>query len=282
MTPPDISAIIPTHRREREVVAAVHSALAQERVSVECLVVDDSSDGSAEQAIRAIGDDRVRYIRREVPSNGRPALVRNEAAPHARGRYLHFLDDDDLVADGAYSELVSQLDLKPGVGVGLGWVVPFGDDSEWLNDKAQYFSRAARIAGETKESIWTVAHILFRGTLMVNSACVIRRHLFESLGGYDPTIPVYEDVDFWMRAIRRYGHIYVNHPIHLYRTGRPSLMHDLGHDMSLVVDSNRMIHEKYRREWGMLEYSFLQVATKLLPFPVARNIPFHLLPGKAR
>lgn len=282
MTSPDVSSIIPTHRREKEVVLAVKSALAQEGVNVECIVVDDSSDGSAEEAVRGIGDERVRYVRREVPSGGRPALVRNEAVPLARGRYLHFLDDDDMVADGAYAALVAQADLRPGVGVAYGWVVPFGEDSEWLHNKASYFARAGAIAAATEESMWTVAHILFCGTLMVNSACLIRRELFESLGGFDPAIAVYEDVDFWMRAIRRYGHVYVNRPVLLYRTGRPSLMHNLGKDNSLVLESVRIMHAKYRQEYGLLEYRILQAAARLLPFEVVRHLPIHLMPSMRR
>jgi GT2 family glycosyltransferase len=273
MEPPDVSAIIPTHRREREVVLAVRSVLAQERVSVECLVVDDSSDASAREAIAAIGDDRVRYVPRSVPTGGKPAIVRNEAVPLARGRYLHFLDDDDMAAEGAYADVVAELDQRPGVGVAVGWVIPFGDDSHWLDDKASYFSWAAQVGAETKESIWAVAHILFRGTLFVNSACMIRRNLFDALGGFDPEIPVYEDVDFWMRAIRRHRHVYVNRPVLLYRTGAPSLMHDLGHDESLVVSSNRIIHDKYKRDHGMLEYRLLQAGMKLLPFSLLCRIP---------
>ncbi len=273
MDTPDISVIIPTHRREREVVLAARSALGQPGVNVECLVVDDSSDGSAAEAVEGLRDERVRYVRRTVPTGGKPAIVRNEAVPLARGRYLHFLDDDDLVADGAYSELVANLDLHPGIGVAVGWVVPFGDDSRWLDDKARYFARAATIGSETEESLWAVAHILFRGTLLVNSACMIRRTLFDQLGGFDPQIPVYEDVDFWMRAIRTHRHIYVNRPVLLYRTGRPSLMHDLGDDTSLVVDSNRIIHAKYRRDFGVAEYRTLQVAMKLAPFSLLRRIP---------
>lgn len=252
---------------------AVKSVLAQRGVSVECIVLDDAPDASARDAIATIGDERVRYIARNEPSGGRPALVRNQGAALAQGRYLHFLDDDDLLADEALRDLVHALERRRDCGVAVGWVVPFGDDLRWLNDKVQYFTRAARVAASTKNSLWTVAHVLFRGTLFVNSACMIRREFFEPLGGFDPSIPVYEDVDFWMRAIRRYGHVYVDRPVLHYRTGRPSLMHALGDDTSLVHESNTMIHQKYRKEHGELEYRLLQACTKLLPFSLVRRIP---------
>jgi glycosyltransferase involved in cell wall biosynthesis len=278
----DVSVIIPTHRREKEVIEAAASALGQRGVVIEVIVIDDSADATARHAISSIGDERVRYMQNSAPSHGRPAVVRNFGASVARGRYMHFLDDDDHLADGALHEMVSALDAQPTKGVAVGWVVPFGDDPEWLEDKRTYFERAARIASRTPSSIWTVAHILFVGTLMVNSACMIRRSCFSALGGFDATIPVYEDVDFYLRGIRRYGHVYVNRPILHYRTGRPSLMHNLGKDYTLVHTSNAMIHEKYKKEHGILEYRALQLSAKLVPFELLRRIPFDTRSGLGR
>ena len=261
----DVSVITPTFRREGLVVEAVRSALGQQGVTVEVIVLDDSAEGSAREAIAAIGDARVRYVKRDVPSNGRPAIARNEGAAMARGRFLYFLDDDDRVADGALAAMVGALDANPKAGVAVGWVVPFGDDPAWLANKRSYFERAARV-GASLRSRWTVvATILFRGTLMVNSACMMRRELFAPLGGYDPTIPVYEDVEFYMRRIRRYGHVYVNRPVLHYRTGAPSLMHDLQGDETKVRESYAIIGRKYRQEHGTLEFRALQLLGKLLP-----------------
>src|SRR5918911_2234415 len=98
MAEPDISIVIPTFRREVELLEAVRSALGQPQVTVEVIVVDDSGDGSAEGPVASLGDERVRYVRRTTPSGGVPALARNEGWALASGRYVHFLDDDDLLA----------------------------------------------------------------------------------------------------------------------------------------------------------------------------------------
>lgn len=270
----DVSIITPTFRREQQVVEAVHSALAQSGVSVEVIVLDDSPEGSAQRAILAMADPRVRYVKCEHPSGGKPALVRNDGARLARGRYLHFLDDDDRLADGALAALAGALDARPDVGVAVGWVVPFGDDPAWLADKRAYFEKAARIGAEIRSSIALVAQILFRGTVMVNSACMIRRELFSALGGYDASIPVYEDVDFYMRAIRRYHHVYVPRPVLHYRTGAPSLMTDLNGDNAQVESSYAIIYRKYEAEHGALEFNGLKLFAKALPFrTLARILP---------
>ncbi len=276
-SPPDVSVIIPTFHREAQVVEAVQSALAQEGVTVEVLVLDDSEEGSARAAIEGIGDPRVRYIQQAVPSKGKPARVRNDGAKLAHGRYLHFLDDDDHLMEGALMAMVAALDARPDRGVAIGWVVPFGNDPDWLRDKSDYFKQAAKIAAKTPSSVWSVAYILFRGTFMVNSACMIRRECFEPLGGFNDAIPVYEDVDFYMRGMRRYGHVYVDRPVLHYRTGAPSLMHNLGKDNTRVEQSYQMIHQRYRQEHGRFEYRLLWFLTKTLPFAVVRSLPLFWL-----
>jgi glycosyltransferase involved in cell wall biosynthesis len=270
----DVSVVIPTYRREAEVCEAIQSVLQQEGVNVECIVLDDTPEGSVRSAVMALNDPRINYIVRPIPSKGRPAMVRNEGAAIARGRYLYFLDDDDHVFEGALRDLSAALDVRPDLGVALGWVVPFGSDPYWLQDKSEYFERAGRIGATLDRNIWFSAHILFRGTLMVNSACMVRRSCFAPLGGFDASIPVYEDVDFWMRAVRRYGHLYLSRPVLHYRVGQPSLMHNLGKSPEAeVISSNAIIHRKYIREHGQLEYRALQFLAKLLPYDLVCRIP---------
>ena len=58
---PEVSVVIPTYKREREVVAATLSALKQRAVTLEVIVVDDSPEGTARDAVLGIGDARVHY-----------------------------------------------------------------------------------------------------------------------------------------------------------------------------------------------------------------------------
>jgi GT2 family glycosyltransferase len=261
----DVSIIIPTFRRPAQLVEAISSALAQEFVSVEVLVLDDSPEGSAKHAVEQLAHPRVTYVHRTEPSGGRPALVRNEGFGLSTGRYIHFLDDDDRLAPGASAALANTLDHHRLAGVAFGWVVPFGDDPEALRERQRWFKRAADIARDSHGRYRTVATILFKGTLMVNSACIIRRECFDALGGFDPALHVYEDVDFWMRAIRKFGHVFVDQPILEYRTGASSLIHDLNGDWAPVRECYRLIQHKYRAEHGALEYAVLHLFSRLLP-----------------
>src|ERR687884_911925 len=245
MTEPDISIVVPTFHREVELLEAVRSALGQQQVTVEVIVVDDSAEGSAERPVASLGDGRVRYVRRATPSGGIPALARNEGWALARGRYVHFLDDDDRLADGASHALMAALDAAPEVGVAIGTVRPFGRDAAVLRRQEAYFAAAAETLRRTESRMALVATLLFQTTPLVNSACMIRRECVGRIGGYATDIARCEDVDFYLRAVRRFGFVFVDRPVVHYRTGAPSLMHSL-RGKSLMQQSYRTIYRNYR------------------------------------
>jgi glycosyltransferase involved in cell wall biosynthesis len=275
-----LSVVIPTFRREEQVVAAVQSVLSSTPPSTEVLVLDDTPEGSASGAISAIGDDRVRYEKMPEPSGGRPAAVRNRGIEQARGRYLYFLDDDDRVAPGALSALVRALEGRPKAGVAYGTVECVGPDEDRRRDYNRWFQWAASVSRRVQRSSWrTTGIIMFRGTLIINSACMIRRACARELGGYDLDLPVYEDVEFFTRGIRRFGHVFVDVPVLTYSTGLPSIIHDLGDDNRPVGWSYERMHAKYKATYGVVDYRCLQIASKLARVP---PVPTERRAAKAR
>jgi glycosyltransferase involved in cell wall biosynthesis len=90
MTPPLFTVVVPTYGRPRFLEEAIRSILDQSVEDLECIVVDDASP----VPMITVGDPRVVVVRRQ--ENGGPAAARNTGLQLARGRYIAFLDDDDL------------------------------------------------------------------------------------------------------------------------------------------------------------------------------------------
>lgn len=92
-----ISIITPCYNAEKYLERAIDSVLAQTYHDWEMLIVDDcSSDASADIInVYSRKDDRIRYFKTDNPS-GSPTLPRNIGIENAKGRYIAFLDSDDL------------------------------------------------------------------------------------------------------------------------------------------------------------------------------------------
>ena len=225
-------------------------------------MLDDSPEASAREAVTSVQDDRVRYIAREVPSKGRPAVVRNEGARLAQGGYLHFLDDDDLLEPGALRCLKSALEGRPEVGMAFGVITPFGDNAEELRQQTAFFEEAARAARALRDPRQLVANLMFHSPVLVNSACMARRDAFMEVGGYDLEMPVCEDLELWARIAQRCGFVFVDCPVMRYRTGAPSLMHAPTVQEKLLTSYDHW-YAKYRLEHGALGFLAFKLVFKM-------------------
>ena len=112
---PTFSIIIPVYNAETFLSEAVCSVLEQTFADLELVLVDDcSTDGSAALAASyCCRDARVRLIR--MPENGGAAAARNTGIKEARGRYILFLDSDDVYEQGLLEAVAAQLEKDPDV-----------------------------------------------------------------------------------------------------------------------------------------------------------------------
>ena len=257
--PPDVSVVIPTYRRPVELAEALASVLRQEGVTVEAFVVDDCPDGSARAVVEAAADPRVTYLADLQPSGGRPALLRNRGLHHATGELIHFLDDDDIVPDGHYRAVKAVFDVHRATNVVFGLIDPFGLDTDAVASERTYFTAARRRALRCRRygRLGFAAALLFRPTVLVCGAAMLRRSCLPALGGFDATLPLCEDVEFYARAIRRYGVRFVDRSALRYRIG-PSLMHRPERG-PVIAESYAAMHRAYRARHGRLDFTLLKL-----------------------
>ena len=170
--------------------------------------MDDGSTDDTEEAVRAFGD-RIGYVRQV--NAGLPA-ARNAGAAASRGRYLAFLDDDDEWLPGAPIRLIEALERhlelplvaadartgNPQIGYQSLTRLRVGSDSlaflpgEELEPGLKRLDRVALF----RETL--------RRNLLTTGAFVIRREVFERVGGYDLEVRPAEDWEFYLRLAARY------------------------------------------------------------------------------
>jgi glycosyltransferase involved in cell wall biosynthesis len=91
-----ISIIMPLYNCEEFVEESINSVISQTYENWELIVVDDCSTDNSYQKVKYLAENDNRIKLYQMPTNSGVARVRNKAISVAKGRYLAFLDADDL------------------------------------------------------------------------------------------------------------------------------------------------------------------------------------------
>lgn len=104
---PDVSVAIACYNAMPYLPAAIDSALMQQGVTVEVLIVDDhgTDEGFAYAQERAAADQRIRVF--QTPENGGPGAARNVAIEQMRGHWYAVLDSDDLMEPDRFAQMIA-------------------------------------------------------------------------------------------------------------------------------------------------------------------------------
>jgi len=189
---PRVSVIIPTYNRSRMLKEAIDSVLSQDYPHFELVVVDDGSTDATAELLQAYGQDLV-VIRQ--PNRGVSA-ARNAGIAAASGRYIAFLDSDDLWLPQKLTRQVRFFNQYPDALV-------CQTEEIWMRNgrRVNPGLRHRKLSGMLFEPS---LHLC----LVSPSAVMIRRSLFRAVGRFDENLPACEDYDLWLRVGSR-------HPVYL-------------------------------------------------------------------
>ena len=89
-----VSIIMPSYNTAEYIAESIQSVLAQTYQNWELIIVDDCSPDNTDEVVAAFSDPRIRYFKNETNSGA--AVSRNKALREAKGKWIAFLDSDDL------------------------------------------------------------------------------------------------------------------------------------------------------------------------------------------
>lgn len=89
-----VSVIMPSYNTAKFIDKSISSVLNQTYQNFEIIIVDDCSTDNTDEVVASIKDERIKYIKNE--KNSGAAVSRNKALKEAKGRWIAFLDSDDL------------------------------------------------------------------------------------------------------------------------------------------------------------------------------------------
>lgn len=200
---PTVSAVILTYNGEEFLQEALDSVMAQTRPPDEVLVLDNgSTDRSAEIARRYPG---VRVV--SLPRNIGAAGGYNRAAALATGRYLAFLDHDDVWLPRKLALQLAVVRQHPDTAVVSGRMVFWDVPSDTMRETGEWGSQGRSMPH-------SLVHHNHVGNL---SVALVERRTFLAMGGMDPLQPWADDWDLWLRIAERHSIRFVDEPIVRYR-----------------------------------------------------------------
>jgi glycosyltransferase involved in cell wall biosynthesis len=200
-----VSVIIPTRNRREKLLRCIDSLQKSDYPKIEIVIVDDSSDYDVATDLKSMYPDISVYRnkKRELLS-----YSRNIGAKVSTGDLLFFLDDDNVVAEDAISEIVGSFVTDGKVGVVSPVIFKF----------------------DSKETVWTsyITKGRFPGfyllgtelptktvkTFSFHNSFIVRRDVFEECGRFDPLVfPIhFSELDFAYR-VQKNGYIAVVNPL---------------------------------------------------------------------
>jgi teichuronic acid biosynthesis glycosyltransferase TuaG len=224
MTRDLVSIVTPAYKAAAYVAETIRSVQAQTYGAWEMLIVEDGSPDDTWEVVAkyAAADSRVKLIRQ---ANAGPAMARQKALEHAAGRYIAFLDSDDLWLPGKLERQLAFME----------------EHSSALSFTA--FRRITADGSTTGRLIEVPAEMTYRSllgnTAIATSTVLIDR---EKTGPFQMTKTYYDDFVLWLGILKR-GHVAhgFNEDLMRYRVLDQSVSRNKWRSMRMVWKTYREI-----------------------------------------
>ena len=241
-----VSVIIPCYNSERYIVQSIESVIMQTFQQWEMIIVDDCSTDNSADIIKKYEakDFRIRYLKTNEPS-GSPSIPRNIGIREARGRYIAFLDSDDIWLPKKLEEQLKFID-QPNV------AMVFSN-----------FEKVDQAGRRTKRKIIAPSvvdyHLLLRGNCI---GCLTVMYDTEKVGKMYFKNVRHEDCALWLSILKKgYKAQNTNSVMALYRVGNHSIS---SNKMKILSWQWNILRKEEKLPWGRAVFLYIHYAVKAL------------------
>lgn len=225
---PLVSAVIPAYNRTDLLKEAVESVLGQTYSNLEIIIIDD---GSTEDllALDCMKDDRIRFFRNE---NHGVAYSRNFGMEKAKGKYIAFLDSDDIWLPDKIKIQVEAMERE---------------HAQWSQHSYYYYygSNGARKAINTYRYRKNIKKIQFCSYKVQTSCFMVEREAVKRAHAlFDESRTFGEDNEFFYQMSSLYPLLCIDEYLTLFRIKETNA----GRDVKKQIESRAFIYEKHGGE----------------------------------
>jgi glycosyltransferase involved in cell wall biosynthesis len=240
-----ISIIVPCYNNEAFVKEAIDSALHQTYPHVEIIVIDDGSKDRSVDILRSFGDK----IQWESGLNQGAPTARNRGIALARGKYIKFLDADDILLPDCIER---QLIEASALAIDRQAIV-YGDA---LRIDRQGNPLPSYPCQPRQATVDPIEHILAHCPL---TSCPLHQKAYlEAIGGFDPTLTRGQEHDLHLRLVLSgVEFLHYSHSVYQYRE---------------YSDPDRISNHAYTKKSAMMHYNAIEKHIKLIKQQTAKPL----------
>jgi hypothetical protein len=253
---PTVSVYLPTCNRVALLREAIDSVLGQTFQDFELIVSDNASTDGTADLVRGYADRRLRYRRNPrnlgVYGNYEPCFAL------ARGRYIGFLPDDDVMLPENLARKVAVLERHPSVGLVHSRYHLMDKSGAILLPSTNWGHGPTRDADAIDRGIDLLQRMLLSYNRINEPTAVFRRECHERLGGFKPSLPYTFDWEYWMRIAGHYDIAYLAEPLIKWRLHADALT-------ACFVVSDRGLTPLGLREQMLAKHLALQACRARIP-----------------
>lgn len=207
---PNVSVVVPvycaTDEHEEFLREALESVAAQTYTDIELIIVDDLSPRDIMPIVEDVSGLKDISILRNIVNAGH-AESRNAGIRVARGKYVAFLDHDDIWLPDKLARQVDAIDSNPDAAMVFCDMIVFGEHVNRLQIDQ-------RIIPERPSFYWFVTH----GNYTVSaSAVLIKKQVMLDIGLFDSRYSTCDDFDAWLKVLMRTSIVHMPESLAKYR-----------------------------------------------------------------
>lgn len=231
--------ILPCYNGENFIREAIESVLCQTYEDFEVIVIDDGSTDNTRTVASSFEDRRIRYFYKK---NEGVSTSRNYGIKLAKGRYIAFIDYDDLWLPEKLELQLQEIEKQQDVYLVYSWFYIIDSKGKIIDKiKVQGFRNFLQ-------------ELLLVGNIIGSpSGMLIKKEVFENIGGFDSYLSTSADWDLWIRIAYRYKLSGVNKFLFKYRIHDTNMHCDIitqEHDTKRILNkffSNASLEDRYNK-----------------------------------
>lgn len=185
-----VSIITPTYNCAKFIGKTIESVLKQTYENWEMIIVDDASKDNTEEVVSKYNDERIKYIK--LKENGGADVARNTAIDEAKGRYMAFLDSDDLWEP---EKLEKQIQFMKQNNYNI-----TATDYQKINEEGKLLDKVVKTKEKVDYKSMLLSNSVGNSTIVYN---------VENIGKFKvPNIKKRNDYALWLQMLKKEKYIY--------------------------------------------------------------------------